>query len=647
MKKILFIFKIITFLFISFVLTLTGFYLYAYITPNIDLKVANHIEMYDSNNNLFYNSTNNKSRVSLNKISKNIINATISVEDKNFYKHQGFDYLRILKAFLTNIKDGALNQGASTISQQYIKNLYLDFDKTWKRKIEEAFLTFELEVHNSKDEILEGYLNTINYGGVYGIENASKYYFNKSANDLSIAEASLIVGIPKNPSLYNPITNYEDAKERQKIVLSSMVKNKYITDEEKDKYYNEDLKLYGKNDTEKLESVNYYRDAVLEELTNIDEIPNSIINTGGIKIYTNLDISAQEKLENVINEEMQDTDDLQVSSVVLEPSTGKITALIGGKDYNKSQYNRAVQATRQVGSTIKPFLYYAALENGFTASSTFTSEASTFYLKDGKTYSPTNSGNRYAEDKISLAAAIAFSDNIYAVKTHLFLGENILVDTAKRMGINTSLKANASLPLGTSEISMLDYSNGFSTLANNGVKNKSFLITKITDLNNKVLYEYDYEEELVLNRKLVYILNEMLSNTYNYNFVDYTSPTMLSINNLLTKKYAVKSGSTEYDCWTVGYNADLLVMVWNGYDDNKETTGNNSKTNKKIWAKSIESILDDKENNWYQIPDDIVSVLVNPINGKIDSSNKRSPLYYLKGTEPTLTSKDFDEMILN
>lgn len=645
MKKVAFLIKLFAFFMISFVLVLTGFYAYAYITPNINIKVSNQIEMYDKNNTIFYNSVDNEDWVKLKNISKNVIDATIAVEDKNFYKHNGFDYLRILKAIYVNLKNKSLDQGASTISMQYIRNLYLVFDKTWERKIEEAFLTFELEVHNTKDEILEGYLNTINYGGIYGIQGASKYYFNKDAKDLTMAEATILVGIPKNPSLFNPITNYEDAKKRQNVVLISMVNNNKITKKEKDKIYNTKLVFYGKNDSEKLESVYYYKDAVINELSNLKEIPESLIKIGGIKIYTNLDLTAQEKLETIINEEMNKDSNLQVGSVVVEPSTGKVLALIGGLNYNKSQYNRVFQATRQVGSTIKPFLYYSALENGFTASSTFTSEPSVFNLGNNKIYSPKNAGNKYANKKISLASAIAFSDNIYAVKTHLFLGENVLVDTAKRVGINTELKNNASLTLGTVEINMLDYSNGFTTLANKGIKNKNYLITKVTDLKGKILYSYTYEEELVLNSKLVFILNEMLSNTYNYNFVDYTTPTMLSVSNLLTNKYAIKSGSTEYDYWTVGYNQNLLVMVWNGYDDNEVLSYAESKIGKRIWARTIESILENKENNWYEIPDGVTVCLVDPISGLTTTNSKVTPLYYIKGTEPTLND-EFNNLLL-
>ena len=647
-RKFLFVVKVFVFLFFVFILGNVALYLYAYITPKIDINSNNSIVFYDNEGKSFFESSSENKWASISDISKYVIDATVATEDKNFYIHKGFDFLRIAKAFYINFKNGNISQGASTISQQYIKNLYLTFDKTWDRKIEEAFLTLELETHYTKDEILEGYLNSINYGsGQYGIENASKYYFNKSTLDLSLAEASILVGIPKNPSLYNPIYNLEKAKKRQKIVLDSMLEEGYITEEERDIAYNTELVFYGHDDPESVLSINYYKDAVLQELQTISSIPDSLIESGGLHIYTNLDIDAQKKMENIISEEIAGQNDYQVASIAVEPSTGKVIALVGGVDYNTSEFNRVTQAERQVGSTVKPILYYAALENGFTASSTFTSEATTFNMGNGKTYSPKNYGEKYGNRDISLATAIAYSDNIYAVKTHLFLGENVLVETAKRMGIEKKLQANASLALGTEEISMLDYSNAYATLANYGVKNDVYLISKITDNDGNILYEHEYKEETVLNKRDVFILNELLSNTYNYDFVDYSSPTMLTISNLLTKKYAVKSGSTNTDYWAVGYNPDMLVMVWNGYDDNRDTSSNQSKITKRIWARTIESILENSDSSWYDIPSGVTASLVNPVSGQLSESGKKALLFYIKGTEPSINSNAFNKLFLN
>ena len=630
MKKLLLLTKIFIFTFFSIIIIILSLYVYAFITPKFNINTSKSITYYDKYGNDLFQEREKNDYVELNNISDFVKNSIVSIEDKNFYNHKGFDYLRIAKAMLVNLKSKKLKEGASTISQQYIKNLYLTFDKTWERKIQEALLTLELETHYSKDEILEGYLNTIDFGaGNYGIKEASKYYFNKEPKDLSLAEASIIVGIPKNPSYYNPVTNYENAKDRQKNVLISMVKNKYISKDKMNEAINEPLNFYAKNDKVELSSIYYYRDAVLKELSNIKEIPSSLLDMEGLKIYTNLDKDVQKNLENNIDKEMKNSS-LQVASVVITPSNGKIVALIGGKEYSKSQYNRAYSSKRQVGSTIKPFLYYSALENGFTPSSTFLSERTTFNLGDTM-YSPKNAGNIYANKNISMLTAIAYSDNIYAMKTHLFLGTDSLSKITKRVGIKTDVKENASSALGTTEINMIDYSNGFITLANEGKHETPHLIEKITDNNGKILYEYKYSNDYVLNKKYVYILNNLLTSTYNYSLINYTSPTLVSISNELKGKYAAKSGSTKTDYWTVGYNKDYLMLVWAGNDDNSEVKSKDSKITKKIWAKTISTIKDNK-NEWYDIPKGITAAAIDPISGEINSNG--FVCYYEKGSEP-------------
>ena len=374
-------------------------------------------------------------------------------------------------------------------------------------------------------------------------------------------------------------------------------------------------------------------------MRNIKEIPKSMLDMDELNIYTNLDKNAQKSLEKSIDEEMQSTT-MQVASIVVEPKTGKVIALIGGKDYSKSQFNRATKSERQIGSTIKPFIYYSALENGFTPSSTFLSERTTFNL--GKeTYSPKNANNIYANKNISMLAAIAYSDNIYAIKTHLFLGKDTLSKLAKRIRINTPIKEVASSALGTTEINMLDYSNGYITLANEGKHEKPHLIEKITNKDGKVLYEYKYNNEELLNKKYVYILNSLLTSTYNYKMVNYTSPTLLSISSDLNGKYAIKSGSTSYDYWTIGYDKNYLVMVWAGNDNDNKIKNNESKITKKIWSKTITSINNKPE--WYEIPNGITGEEINPISG---ISEKNGFLcFYEKGTEPSYNYVDLYEKI--
>ena len=641
-KYFLFVFLIIS------ALSLCG-YGYAKLSTNLEIKSANNISLYDGNNELFFQGNGTSNWVSLNNISQNVIDATISTEDKNFYKHFGFDFLRIIKAGYVNITSGETKQGASTISQQYVKNLFLDFDKTWERKWNEMWLTINVELHYSKDEILEGYLNTINYGhGMYGIEKAANYYFNKSAKELSLAEASMLVGIPKSPSNFSPLVNPTLAKSRQKLILQGMVKNGYITEEEMNNALNEKLTFYGKESTNNLNTLMYYKDAVLKELEDISSIPTSFLDTGGLKIYTTLDIEAQTALEESINKNVT-TDEIQASAITMNPNNGEILALVGGRDYTKSEFNRATNSVRQVGSTMKSFLYYSALENGFTSSTAFTSEQTTFTFSNNSTYSPKNANEIYGNIPISLATAISYSDNIYAVKTHMFLGEETLVNMAKRLGITADISANPSLPLGTNEINIIEMTAAYATFANEGYKITPHLIKRVEDLNGNVLYEYKEEKELILNSSLVYILNELLTTTYDSAFIDYNYPTILSIAAKMSRKYAVKSGTTATDLWTIGYTPQGITSVWIGYDNNKEIPTKEYMSAKNVWIDSMESYLKDKEKVWYTKPSNVVGYLVDPISGKpaTEDSKHKKILYYIKGTEPTGNELVFDEITDN
>lgn len=617
------------------------FYVYCFLTPKLEINKSQSYYLYDNNSKLVFGDND---WISLDKISDDLINATISTEDKYFYKHIGFDYLRIGKAAITNIINRNKSEGASTITQQYARNLFLNFDKTWKRKIDEAILAGELEVHYTKKEILEGYLNTINYGGVYGIESASKYYFDKSASNLSLAEAALLAGIPKSPNNYSPIKNYSKAKERQKIVLTMMKKNKVISEEEYQKALNENITIVGKSKESNIASVNYFKDSVLEELKSLKQIPSNIIETGGLKIYTTLDSEAQENLENSVQKYINNEQELETSAIMMNPDTGGIMALIGGNNYNKSQYNRATNSKRQIGSTMKPILYYTALESGFTPSSSFTSEKTTFTFSEGKTYSPKNYNDKYAEGPISMAAAISYSDNIYAVKTHLFLGEDMLINTAKRIGITSKLTPIPSLALGTEEMSLMEITAAYSSFANQGYKINPHFIKKVEDSKGNTLYENKEEKIEVLNSSLTYILNEMLTNTYNKNFIDYNYPTLISLLPNITHKYAIKSGTTDTDLLIMGYNKNAVLGVWTGYDDNKKIDSTKYSYHKNIWIDTMESYFKNHEAQWYDIPDNVVGVLVNPITGTLidDNAEKKEMFFYIKGTEPTTNNETKD-----
>ena len=627
-----------------FILGNLGLYIYCLITPKIQISRNQSYYLYDNENEQIFN---NYSWVSLDDISPYLIDATLSTEDKHFYYHIGFDYLRIGKAIIKNISSKNLTQGASTITQQYARNLYLNYEKTWKRKIDEAVLAFELETHYTKDEILEGYLNTINYGGIFGIENAAKYYFNKSSKDLDLAEAAMLAGIPQSPSNYSPLYNKELAKKRQRTVLILMKNNDKINDNDVEEAYGEELTYVGNKDNNITSGLLYFKDAVLDELKNIPSIPESLLTTGGIKIYTTLDTEAQMQLEKAIDE--KNMGEMQIASIMMNPDNGEVLALVGGTDYNSSQYNRATAAKRQVGSTMKPFLYYSALESGFTSASSFISEKTTFSFASNKTYTPKNYNDRYANGPLSMGAAIAYSDNIYAVKTHLFLGEEKLVSISNRLGIGNRLEAVPSLALGTEEISLMSMVSAYSAFANMGYKVEGHLIKKIEDSKGNILYEYKNEKVNILNESLVFILNEMLTYTYDKDFINYNYPTLISLAPRMTNKYAIKSGTTNTDMWIIGYNKNAVLGVWTGYDDNRNFDNNVSGFHKDIWIETMEGYLKDKKNTWYEAPNNIIGVIVDPITGALvnDESKKGKIFYFLKGTEP-YTEKTYDlEAVFN
>ena len=456
----------------------------------------------------------------------------------------------------------------------------------------------------------------------------------------------MLAGIPQSPNNYSPVKNYNLSRERQKIVLLMMKNNNDITEEEYNRIINTELKILGTKEETELKSINYYRDAVINELNTLTSIPNSVIQTGGLKIYTTLDIEAQKDLENAVYKYINKDTEVQTAGIMMNPNTGGIMALIGGNDYNTTQYNRAISAKRQVGSTMKPILYYTALESGFTASSAFTSEKTTFTFSKGKTYSPKNYNDNYAEGPISMAAAISYSDNIYAVKTHLFLGESMLPNTAKRLGITSNLTAIPSLALGTGEISLLEMTASYSAFANLGYKVKPHFITKVEDQKGNILYEKKVELEAILNSSLTYILNEMLTYTYNKNFIDYNYPTLISLLPNITNKYAVKSGTTDTDLLIIGYNEKAVLSIWNGYDNNKKIDSSDYSYHKNIWIDTMEAYFSNHDSKWYTTPDNVVGVLVNPITGLIADQNdeKKEMFFYIKGTEPTLqtVSKDLD-----
>ncbi|QCJ45381.1 PBP1A family penicillin-binding protein [Bacillus sp. S3] len=578
--------------------------------------------------------------VGLKEISPDLVNATVSIEDKNFFDHHGFDYKRIAGAVLADMKAFAKVQGASTITQQYARNLFLEHDKTWKRKLTEAFYTIRLEMNYTKQDILEGYLNTIYYGnGAYGVEAASQYYYGKKAADLTLAEASMLAGIPKGPGIYSPLASMEKAKTRQSIILQTMVKNGYISKKAAQTASLTPLTLTGVHTTQKVKIAPYFQDAVKNALKNQLHLDDRTIALGGLKVFTTLNRKQQEAAENQVNRFVANSSEIQVGLVAMDPKNGYVHAMVGGRDYEKSPFNRAVQAIRQPGSAIKPLLYYAALEHGFTPSSTMRSEFTTFHFDNGQAdYTPHNFNNKYADGEVTLAQALAVSDNIFAVKTHLFLGEETLIETAKKFGLSTKMAKVPSLALGTSGVRVIEMAGAYSLLANGGKRVNPILITKVEDYNGNVIFERKDLTEKVLDPAKAFVLTQMLTGVFDSKLNGYAKVTGSTVIKDITRPYAGKSGSTETDSWMIGYSPQLVTAVWAGYDMGKPLEVTAEKTYaKNVWANFMEEALEGKPVKAFKPPKDgVIGVYVNPVNGKLATKDcpVRRFTYFVAGTEP-------------
>ncbi|GAE92550.1 multimodular transpeptidase-transglycosylase [Gracilibacillus boraciitolerans JCM 21714] len=588
----------------------------------------------------------------LDMIDDRVEKATIWTEDQYFYNHFGFDFKRLASAIWKDIKTMSLKEGASTITQQYARNLYLTHEKTWKRKLYEAFYTIRLEMFYDKDQLLEGYLNTIYYGhGAYGIEAASKYFFAKSASELSWAEAAMLAGIPKGPSLYSPFHNLENAKTRQEFILNNLYDMQVIDAQTYETAINEPLQFSDERTIITKGIAPYYQDVVVEELKDILEIDIEEIRSGGYQVYTTLNTMQQQALQTA-TDTIVDNPDIQIGAMAMEPETGAIKALVGGRNYEDSPFNRVTQAKRMPGSAFKPFLYYAALENGMTAATTLMSKPTTFELADGNIYQPGNYNDYYANQPITMAQAIASSDNIFAVKTNMYVTPERFVRVAKeKFKIESELEPVASLALGTEVVSVKEMVTGYSILANGGQELEGHTITKVTDAHGEVLFDRDElkaktdgwslfskeDDGQILNEKYAFIISELMKGMFREELNGYMSVTGASIANKLSNDYAGKSGTTNVDNWMIGFSPSLTAGVWVGYDDNREIVKTSDhQYAKEVWASFMEKAHENITVERQVPPEHVVEVEIDLNTGFLaaDTCSHTAKLFFVKGTEP-------------
>lgn len=568
-------------IFLSFlVITFAGWLLYCVLTlPDIDQAVARTrqpsttITAENGNEVKTFGSVYSEV-IRLNELPSYVPDAIISTEDRRFYAHFGFDIVAFTRAMLTNIFMGRYAQGGSTITQQVAKNLFLTSQKNIKRKTQELLLAFWLEHKFSKEQILTLYLNRVYLGaGTYGIEAASQKYFQKSSRDMNLLEAAIIAGMLKAPSRYNPIASAERAKARAKVVLQNMVNNDALT--ERQMKYALTLPV-GEDKSYKVQGADYFADWVYREVNDyIGERGNDIY------VYTTLDQKIQENAEKILREAVLAAKNRNVSegAVVVLNKSGEVKAMVGGIDYRKSQFNRAVTALRQPGSAFKPFVYLTALQNGWKREDRIDDVP----LSIGK-WKPENYDKKYY-GSVTLDEALMKSLNLATVNLSESLSRKDIIRTAKKMGISTPVENTPSLALGTFEVKVIDMAAAYSAIANGGYATWPHAIKEVYTRDGYQLYQREVDtENRILDAGAVKDLTKMLEKV-----ISQGTGRRAKIPGFA----AGKTGTTQdyRDAWFVGFTDEYVIAVWVGNDDNSPMKGVTGGTlPAEIWRKIALSV---------------------------------------------------------
>ncbi|MEI3549358.1 MAG: PBP1A family penicillin-binding protein [Alphaproteobacteria bacterium] len=568
-------------IFLSFlVITFAGWLLYCVLTlPDIDQAVARTrqpsttITAENGNEVKTFGSVYSEV-IRLNELPSYVPDAIISTEDRRFYAHFGFDIVAFTRAMLTNIFMGRYAQGGSTITQQVAKNLFLTSQKNIKRKTQELLLAFWLEHKFSKEQILTLYLNRVYLGaGTYGIEAASQKYFQKSSRDMNLLEAAIIAGMLKAPSRYNPIASAERAKARAKVVLQNMVNNDALT--ERQMKYALTLPV-GEDKSYKVQGADYFADWVYREVNDyIGERDNDIY------VYTTLDQKIQENAEKILRKAVLAAKNRNVSegAVVVLNKSGEVKAMVGGIDYRKSQFNRAVTALRQPGSAFKTFVYLTALQNGWKREDRIDDVP----LSIGK-WKPENYDKKYY-GSVTLDEALMKSLNLATVNLSESLSRKDIIRTAKKMGISTPVENTPSLALGTFEVKVIDMATAYSAIANGGYATWPHAIKEIYTRDGYQLYQREADtENRILDAGAVKDLTKMLEKV-----ISQGTGRRAKIPGFA----AGKTGTTQdyRDAWFVGFTDEYVIAVWVGNDDNSPMKGVTGGTlPAEIWRKIALSV---------------------------------------------------------
>ncbi len=646
-------------LFISFSFLLLVFIFYDTIIK--DLPSPNHLitrnqdistKIYDRRGRLLYKFylSQNRTLIKLEDLPKHLVNATVAIEDRDFYKHQGLSIRGILRAIKKNILQQK-TEGGSTITQQLVKNALLGSEKTFQRKIKEAILAIKVEAKFTKNEILQMYLNEVGYGGTaYGIEEAAEMYFSKKAKDLDLAEGALLAGLPAAPTRYSPFGPHPElAKTRQIEVLRNMVENGFIIPLEAEKAQSQQLQFAPqKTDILAPHFVMFIKDLLVQKYGP------DLVEQGGLHVITSLDLDIQNLAQQELTQEVEKLKRLKVTNgaaLVTNPKTGEILAMVGSKDYFNQEHDGAVNVTlrpRQPGSSIKPINYSYALSHGFTPSSVISDSPVVYRIPGAPPYAPVNYDGRF-HGNVTLRTALGSSYNVPAVKVLASYGVQKMVEQGKAMGITTwedPSRFGLSLTLGGGEVKMIDMAVVYGTLANLGLKVPLNPILTITDYTGKLLekngytfsgllQQYPETNSPVLDPNIAYLLTDILKDN------EARTPAFGPHSNLVIPGHdvAVKTGTSNSlrDNWTIGYTPSYLVAAWVGNNDNSPMsriasglTGAST-----IWHNIMVNLLKDRPSESFQKPEGLQKIKICSFTGELPCSGcPTREEYFLPGTEP-------------
>jgi 1A family penicillin-binding protein len=566
--------------------------------------------------------------VAIDRIPAFLQKAVVAVEDSRFYEHGGIDVRGIARALMKDVIKRKFAEGGSTITQQLIKNRYLSGVKTIERKFEEARLAMEFETKYSKQQILEMYFNEIYYGnGAWGIAQAARLYFDKSPEELNEAECALLAGVQKNPARYNPLGKAAEVTGRRDVVLKRMEDLNIITTNQKNQ-----LRANPPAVTKSGQSPQYL---VHIRAKLIERYGVEIIELGGLDVIAALDLNLQKQAEQMLRDGVKRVSpQLQGALICLDSATGDVLAAVGGVDTKQSGYDRAFTARRQPGSAIKPFIYAAALEQGVTAASIWDDAPVTYNRGNGETWKPLNYGReQYGE--LSLRRALAYSNNIIAIKLLDKVGISNFIDFTNKTGLQMRAENGLSLALGTNEVTLSDLVLAYSTLANGGGRPETRFILRIYDRNRRAWTESPPTVTPVIAPEIAYVTTQIMKDVL-------TVGTAKSLNKF-SQAYpsAGKTGTTDdyRDAWFVGYTPNIITGVWVGHD--KPRPGGKGFTGGAvavpIWERFMRKAVALRPVADFQKPDAVISVAIDPASGYLATENcpSRRDEVYIVGTEPT------------